>query len=146
MFNSPLFNQDTFYSALIKDLKKAQNTVVIESPFITERRMSQLLPILTKLRKRNIRIIVNTKPVDEHNPLLFDQVLWAIGEMQSIGIEVFMTVGHHRKLAIIDLSVVWMGSLNILSQNDSCEIMHRMDSSDFAGELLKHINFKKWSK
>ncbi len=125
MFNSSLFNQDTFYKAFIKDLNNSRDTVIIESPFITKKRMVQLMPVLRKLRLRDVRIVVNTKPLDEHNPLLYEQALWAISEMQVIGIDVFMTVGHHRKIAIID-DVLWEGSLNILSQNDSCELMRRI--------------------
>ncbi len=140
MFSSSLFDQDTFYKAFVKDLNNARNTVIIESPFITKKRMTQLMPVLRKLRLRDVRIVVNTKPLDEHNPMLYEQALWAVGEMQSIGAEVFMTVGHHRKLAIIDNSILWGGSLNILSQNDSCEIMRRIWSKEFAEEALRFAN------
>ena len=146
MIKSSLFNQDTFYKAFVKELKNAQNTVIIESPFITKKRMVQLIPVFKKLRLRDVRIVVNTKPLDEHSPLLYEQALWAIGEMQNIGIEVFMTVGHHRKLAIIDNNILWEGSLNILSQNDSCELMRRVQSEYLAEEMLRFINFKKWAE
>ena len=143
MFNSSLFNQDTFYKAFVKDLNNARNTVIIESPFITKKRMTQLMPVLRKLRLRDVRIVVNTKPLDEHNPLLYEQVLWAIGEMQIIGIEVFMTVGHHRKIAVVD-DVLWEGSLNILSQNDSCELMRRISSEQLVKETLRFTGLVKW--
>ena len=143
MFNSSLFNQDTFYKAFVKDLNNARNTVIIESPFITEKRMIQLMPVLRKLRLRDVCIVVNTKPLDEHNPLLYEQVLWAIGEMQIIGIEVFMTVGHHRKIAVVD-DVLWEGSLNILSQNDSCELMRRISSEQLVKETLRFTGLVKW--
>ena len=143
MFNSSLFNQDTFYKAFVKDLKNAQDTVIIESPFITKKRMIQLLPVLRKLRLRDVRIVVNTKPLDEHNPLLYEQALWAIREMQVIGVEVFMTVGHHRKIAVVD-DVLWEGSLNILSQNDSCELMRRISSEQLVKETLCFTGLRKW--
>lgn len=146
MINSSLFNQDTFYKAFISDLTHSQNTVIIESPFITEKRIVQLLPIFMDLRKRNIHIIVNTKPFEEHNSLLYDQVLWAIGEMQNIGVDVFLTIGHHRKLAVIDDVILWEGSLNILSQNDSCELMRRIRSRELVNEILKFTGLKKWIK
>ncbi len=143
MFSSSLFNQDTFYKAFIKDLENANNIVIIESPFITKKRMTQLLPVLRKLRLRDVRIVVNAKPLDEHNPILYEQVLWAIREMQRVGVDVFMTVGHHRKIAIID-DVLWEGSLNILSQNDSCELMRRVVSKRLASDMLEFVNSNKW--
>lgn len=143
MINSSLFNQDTFYKAFVKDLNDARNTVIIESPFITKKRMVQLMPVFRNLRLRGVRMIVNTKPLDEHNPLLYEQALWAIGEMQSIGMEVFMTVGHHRKIAILD-DVLWEGSLNILSQNDSCELMRRILSEQLVKDTLRFTGLMKW--
>ena len=136
MNNSSLFNQNTFYKAFMRDIQNARGLVIIESPFITEKRLVQFIPAFRKLIKRGARVIINTKPLEEHNPLLYDQVLWAIGAMQDIGVEVYMTVGHHRKLAIIDTGIVWEGSLNIFSQNDSCEIMRRIQSKECAEEML----------
>jgi phosphatidylserine/phosphatidylglycerophosphate/cardiolipin synthase-like enzyme len=140
MISSSLFNQDTFYKAFIKDLKSAQHTVVIESPFITMRRVNKFALILEKLMERGVRVIINTKPFEEHNSLLYDQVVDAICKMQGLGIEVYMTIGHHRKLAIIDDDILWEGSLNILSQNDSCEIMRRIKSKKIATDTFVFIN------
>lgn len=136
MPNSSLFDQDTFYRQFIKDLNTAKNIIVIESPFITEKRLNLFIPIFRKLIKRGVCVIVNTKPIEDHNPLIQDQVLGAINNMQNIGVEVLMTVGHHRKIAVIDREILWEGSLNILSQNDSCEIMRRIQSKEYAENML----------
>lgn len=145
-FKSSLFDQDTFYNSFLKDISKAKSLVLIESPFITEKRLALFIPIFKKLIKRGVRIVINTKPTEEHNPLLQDQVLESIGLMQTIGVEVYMTVGHHRKLAVIDKSILWEGSLNILSQYDSCEVMRRIANDELAAYMLSYVKFKKWSK
>lgn len=64
--------------------------------------------------------------------------------MQNVGIEVLITVGHHRRLAIIDKGILWEGSLNILSQNDSCELMRRINSDKAVKEILQFTGIKKW--
>jgi len=87
--------------------------VIIESPFVTRKRMIAILPIYKRLREKGIHIVINTKPFDEHDPIYREQAVWAVGVMQELGIEVLMTVGYHRKIAIID-DVIWEGSLNIL--------------------------------
>ena len=140
---SRLYDQNTFYDAFLKDLRKAKSLVIIESPFITKKRMQQLLPTLRKLRDEGIRIIVNTKPFNEHDVIYREQAIWAVGVMQDIGIDVLMTSGHHRKLAIID-DILWEGSLNILSQNDSCEIMRRIKSKNITNEMIKYTRLKDW--
>ena len=147
MFSLPsshLYDQDTFYKAFLRDIERAQTRVIIESPFITKKRMILLSPILQRLRRKGVHIIINTKPFEEHEQRYKDQAIWAVGVMQDIGIEVLMTTGHHRKLAIIDNNILWEGSLNILSQNDSCEIMRRIRSVESVKEMLHFTGIRKW--
>ena len=146
LFPSRLYNQNTFYDAFFKDLSCTKSSVIIESPFITKKRIQQLFPILEKLRAKNIRVIVNTKPFNEHESAYREQAIWAVGIMQDLGIDILFTSGHHRKIAIIDDDILWEGSLNILSQNDSCEIMRRMQSKELVKETLKFTGLKKWTR
>jgi len=149
MFNlstSRLYDQNTFYDAFLRDLRHAKSRVVIESPFITERRTAALFPILEGLRKRNVRIIINTKPFEEHERAYRDQAVSAVGSMQDIGVEVLLTSGHHRKIAIIDDDILYEGSLNILSQNDSCELMRRIQDGAVVTVMLKFTDLRKWCK
>lgn len=62
--------------------------------------MNGLRPILRKLRKRDVRIIVNTR-----NPEQYDEeyTVQAIAATQVIDVMVLYTVRLHRKLAIIPL-------------------------------------------
>lgn len=146
MYNSTLYDQDTFYKAFLRDIHLCRNELIIESPFITERRMSVLLPIFAKLRGRGVRIIVNTRNPIDHDGDYYDQALEAVGALQELGVTVLYTVGHHRKLAIIDEHIVYEGSLNILSFSDSCEIMRKITSEEIARQLLKFIAINRYSK
>ncbi len=137
MNNSTLFDSNTFYKAFERDLRRARQSVIIESPFITRRRMEQLLPILTKLRRKGVRIVMNTRNPEEHNEEYAIQAEDAVAAMQGIGARVLYTVKHHRKLAIIDEEILWEGSLNILSQGDSCEIMRRTVSNNLARQMIR---------
>ncbi len=141
-----MYDQTTFFKALERDLLSAQNEVIIESPFITVKRINALLPILTKLRNRGVSVTINTRDPNEHDLVYEDQALESIAMLQSIDIKVLYTVKHHRKLVIIDRAIAWNGSLNILSQNDSCEIMWRVESSDLANRLLGFINVKGYNR
>ena len=141
---SSLYDQNTFYRAFERDLLHARQEVIIESPFIAERRMELLLPILRKLSRRGIRIVVNTRHPDEHEGDYGRQAAEAIVTLQDIGATVLYTGGHHRKLAIIDRKVFYEGSLNILSYRDSCEIMRRVASSVEAKRLLRFIGLMKY--
>jgi hypothetical protein len=106
--------------------------------------MDELLPTLAKLRRRNVRIIINTRNPDEHVSEYETQALGAVEALQTLGVTVLYTVKHHRKLAIIDKEIVWEGSLNILSQNDSCEMMRRSESTYLVAEVLGFIGAQHW--
>lgn len=141
---SQLYNEQTFYPTFERDLACCRNEAVIESPFLTSNRVASLLPIFVKMRSRNIKIVVNTRHPSEHNAP-YDRQAWdAIEQMQDLGVEVLFTGGHHRKLAIFDRQILWEGSLNILSQNDSCEIMRRMESSELATQMLSFTKLDRY--
>ena len=141
---SKLFSQNSFYPALLNDLKRAKSQVIIESPFITTRRVNSLLPTLRQLRKNGVEIVINTKPYEEHEPSLYVQAQIAIKKLQEIGVLVLFTAGHHRKLVIIDKQITWEGSLNVLSQNDSCEFMRRIYSEQLANQMLVFLRLEKF--
>lgn len=144
--NSSLYDQDTFYKVFLRDIHCCREELIVESPFITEKRMSVLLPVLAKLRRKNVRIVINTRNPADHDGDYYYQALNAIATMQELGIKVLYTVGHHRKLAIIDRRVVYEGSLNILSFSDSCEIMRKIASEQIAGQLLRFIGIDRYIK
>lgn len=146
MENSSLYDQDTFYRQFERDLRHARHEVIIESPFMTTRRMATLLPILTKLRRRGVSIIINTRDPIEHDGDYYYQALDAVATMQGMDIKVLYTTSHHRKIAIIDQEVFYEGSLNILSFSDSCEIMRRVVSSVETVRLLKFIGLEKYAR
>jgi hypothetical protein len=101
--------------------------------------MNVLLPIFIKMRRRNVKVVVNTRDPNEHDGDYYYQALNAVSAMQDLGIIVLYTSGHHRKLAIIDRKIVYEGSLNILSFADSCEIMRKIISETIAMQLCKFI-------
>lgn len=146
MMNTNLYDQNSFYKAVTRDIYRAKSLVIIESPFITKKRTIEMLPIMAKLVRRGVRVVVNTKPLEEQNDTLYGQALWSIEQMQLIGVVVLMTVGHHRKLIIIDDNITWEGSLNILSQYDSCEIMRRIDSHEITTQMLNFLHLDRFYK
>ena len=147
MFNeSTLYDQDTFYRAFMRDLLHSKDEVIIESPFITEKRMRTLLPIFAKLRSRDVQVVINTRNPTEHDGDYYYQALNAIYELQELGITVLYTAGHHRKLAILDRKVIYEGSLNILSFNDSCEIMRKIASEKAAKKLCAFIAIDRYAR
>src|SRR2546430_17559972 len=101
LLSSRLYDNRNFYKTFKKDLQRAQYSVIIESPFITSKRMEELLPVLRKLRQRGVRVTVNTRDPKEHDAEYEYQAALAVYEMQELGITVLCTVKLHGKRGII---------------------------------------------
>ena len=140
---SQLHDQTDFYRSFEQDVRSARRRIVIESPFITERRFYTLLPLIERAVRRGIVVVINTRNPDEHDLVMRYQALSCINELQEIGVTVIYTGALHRKIAILD-DIVWEGSLNILSQSDSCEIMRRTESSEYVRQLVRFTKMAKW--
>jgi hypothetical protein len=100
--------------------------------------------MLTKLVGRGVMVIVNTKPLNEHDGVLYIMAEEGVRALQACGVTVLMTVGHHRKLAIVDNDILWEGSLNILSQSDSCEIMRRIQSEIITEKTVNYLGLDRF--
>lgn len=138
--SSILHDEHTFYQAFIRDLKRSKREVIIECPFITSTRMEILLPIFKKLLNKGVKIHIVTRDPVEHDEFYRYQATNEILMCCELGIRCTLVKGNfHRKLAIIDKTVIWEGSLNILSQTRSKEIMRRIVSGKLARKLLKFL-------
>jgi phosphatidylserine/phosphatidylglycerophosphate/cardiolipin synthase-like enzyme len=129
LFSSKLFDENTFYQAFLSDLEACRSEVYIESPsYITSKRAEMLIPIFNNLLVRGVRIYVITRDPQEHNENMEYQSEETISLFEKMGVQVLLCVGnHHRKLTILDRKILYEGSLNILSQNQSREIMRRIN-------------------
>lgn len=144
LLTSELLNEETFYPAFTKDLRGCQSELIIECPFITNRRLGQLLPALQKLKEQKVRIVVNTRdPQINDDEDRREDTHRAISKLQHIGVHVLYTGGHHRKLVLIDRRILFEGSLNVLSQNNSSEIMRRIESVQLAWQTIRFVGLDK---
>jgi folate-dependent phosphoribosylglycinamide formyltransferase PurN len=65
-----------------------------------------------------------------------------VQSFEKMGVKVHFVRKLHRKLAIIDKSVVWQGSLNILSHANTKEVMSRIESRTHSRAIKKFISVK----
>ena len=55
LLSSSLLTQDSFYGSFARDLIRAKHEVIIESPFISFKRLDYLLPTLRKLAQHKVQ-------------------------------------------------------------------------------------------
>lgn len=145
MNNSLLFDEKSFYPRFVRDLYFCQREVIIESPFISSERMKRIHPVFRELVDKGIKVFVFTRDVKYHVPRFAIQSEKAIRQFEALGVQVFVCQNnHHRKLAILDRKILWEGSLNILSQIRSREIMRRIDSRKSAVEMFDFLKLSRF--
>lgn len=138
LLRSELLDEASFYPRFYKDLKHAKKSVLIESPYLTITRALQITPIAAKLTSKKTRVKVYTRYPGHHMPRLRYESEQAIDILQNAGVIVYISHDlRHRKIAIIDKEILYEGSLNILSQSKSREIMRRTVSNKLCRQMLR---------
>lgn len=144
--NFVLTNEENFYYQFTRDLLKAKQEVIIESPYITLPRLQSLKPFFEKLIKRGVKIVIITKdPKENGEQYMSNQSEMGIQYFEVLGGQVLLCKAHHRKLAMIDRKVVWKGSLNILSQRNSREFMEREENEEKTAAMFKFLRYNRIS-
>lgn len=137
LIHSQLYTEDTFYKAFMKDMGCCRDELIIESAFTTSKRVTMLLPTIKRLKKKGVRVVVNTRNPEEDDNCMRADSRKAIALLQYEGVQVIFTENQHRKIAALDKSILWEGSLNILSQNQSKEVMRRTESPKLAQDIIR---------
>lgn len=142
---SRLYTENTFYHRFTQDLLECKKEVIIESPYITKGRMKGFRSVFNKILRKGVKIYIFTRDPQEHELKMAHEAEAEIQNFERSGVQTFLCSGnYHRKLAIIDREILWEGSLNILSQAYSHEIMRRIDGKETATEMFDFLNLSRF--
>ncbi len=133
-----IFDNTNFLSVYQNDMMNCARQTVIVSPFVTNRRVSQLLPDLAALANR-ASVVVVTRPADtckhKDRPVLEA----TLSSLENAGVRLLFRANIHQKFAVIDQKIVWYGSINLLSYGAAQESIMRLESTNIAQELMKDL-------
>jgi superfamily II DNA or RNA helicase len=134
-----IFDNTTFLPVYQNDLLNTVREILIVSPFITKRRVSQMLPFLVAAQDRKVKTVVVTRPAadfrEKDRPVLED----TLSLFRATGVQVVYKSNIHQKFAIFDQNIIWYGSINLLSFGRAEESIMRIDNPGIADELLGNI-------
>ncbi|OHE17831.1 MAG: hypothetical protein A2X96_06185 [Syntrophobacterales bacterium GWC2_56_13] len=134
-----IFDNTTFLPVYKNDLLNAAREILIVSPFVTKRRVSQMLPFLGAAQDRKVRAVVVTRPAADFREK--DRPAWeeTLALLHAAGIQVAFKSNIHQKFAVFDQKIVWYGSINLLSFGRAEESIMRLENPGIADELLGSI-------
>lgn len=120
--------QTDFFRLLASDLSRASFRVIIYSPFITQDRLTFLMPQMQAAIQRGVLVFVITKAHSERTKSEISQIRRLEAQLSEIGVIVMHKMRMHEKLVFIDDYILWTGSLNPTSFSNTQEVMERRNS------------------
>ncbi len=135
-----IFDTRSFLSIYNSDIITAKNKILIVSPFVSMRRVDQMLQTFQTAADKNIEIKIITRPIESYNEKVQPIVYHSVEMLKNIRISVYYKSNIHQKYAIIDERIIWYGSINLLSFGNAEESIMRIESSNIAYELLRNLN------
>jgi ssDNA-binding Zn-finger/Zn-ribbon topoisomerase 1/DNA-binding HxlR family transcriptional regulator len=130
-----VWNENRFYDHFLKDLRQAEERVVIFSPFLARKRLTNLVDIFRFLIDKGVGLYVVTRPAAEQEK---DSELASLQKyLEEAGVKLIYRKKLHEKAAFIDGKVCWLGSLNILSHSGSSEFMLSIKTREAVAQLYQ---------
>jgi hypothetical protein len=128
-----------FFDNFRADLAASGTSVIILSPFVSPSRCSNYYPVLHALTARTVNVDIYVRPEFEQPEVLRHHFGTVVRGLELSGAQIHTRPTMHEKIAVIDETILWHGSLNILSHNDSRESMLRFESTNLAREVLSDV-------
>jgi superfamily II DNA or RNA helicase len=138
-----IFNKDNFLTFYLQDLSAALRHILIVSPFITQKRISQMIGHFSKLLNKEVNITIITRPAEDYQVDRRGRLKALLSMLETAGVRLVLKPKIHQKFAVIDHHITWYGSINLLSFGYSEESIMRLESSSIACELEESIQMEK---
>ncbi|GAA1081428.1 AAA domain-containing protein [Nocardiopsis metallicus] len=132
------FPADEVTKALEWDLARTTESIEIYCAFLNKRPVERWLKHLTPLIAQGVRVTVFTRPVSDYQDQQAERHRAQIQRLQEEGCEVRPRERMHEKVVVLDGTVLWHGSLNLLSSNGPTDLMMRLTDPD-ACERVRRI-------
>ena len=132
-----IFGIRNYWDSFEKDILAAGNSVVISSPTLGSKTIHRLIGQVDSLLTRGVCLIVSALSPDSYPEDGREHHAQLIRELQDAGIRVITHIHCHTRFAIIDQSIVWYGSMNLLSNPKDDDNLMRIVSQEIAQELLE---------
>jgi len=132
-----IFDSQSYFDIFEKDVISAAGSVVISSPSFSYKKVNWLCSESDDLLQRGVSIVVLTVAPEDYPEDGRDQHIAHIQRMESSGIKVRKLNKYRERFAVIDRSLVWYGSMNLLSNEKDDDSLMRINNPAIAEELLE---------
>ena len=131
-----IYDSDSYRPIFEQDLREAAASVIISSPTLSRKRVEQLLALVRPGQENGLKVAVITWHPDVYRYGKDEHRLALLESLRTGGCEVRFAQDNCLHFAVIDETVVWYGSMNLLSRDDVEDNIMRLESREIAEELL----------
>ena len=136
--SNSIFDIENYVDTYVRDLKEAASSIIISSPVIMWNKVRNMIELLKEKQASGVKVSVVTWHPDMYTFGNSDDRYEIIEFIRNEGIYVnLMEERSCEHYAIIDSSIVWYGSVNLLGKEDLEDNIMRVESRSIAEELAE---------
>ncbi|WP_300805316.1 DEAD/DEAH box helicase family protein [uncultured Duncaniella sp.] len=124
-----IFDSENFERPFNADLSSAKRSIVISTNRVSWNRTPKIIDLLTVCMLRGVSVTIVIRETDHRE-----------AELQSMGFHIIHRSDNKMNCAVIDQSLGWYGSVNLIGRSLADTNVIRMPSSDLANALLETLN------
>ena len=137
-----IFDSQNYFDIFEKDVVSASKSIVISSPSFSFKKVNWLCAESVHLQLRGVSVVVLTLDPEDYPEDGRDQHKSHIEHLISSGVNVIPRHKYRERFAIIDKSLVWYGSMTLLSNEKDDDSLMRINNPAVAEELLEFAVFE----
>lgn len=138
-----IFGSDNYREPFEKDILSAAKSIVISSPFLGSKSTNWLIDQVDNLQMRGVRIYVISLSPDHYPGDGREHHMELLQSLRGSGVQILTHPRCYERFAVIDQSIVWYGSMNLLSNAREDDNLMRITSPSIAQELFELVSGKK---
>lgn len=132
-----IYDYESYAEVYCRDLADAKTSIVVSSPSLRYRKVNTFISDMKPLQEKGVTITVLTWNPDSYNFGSSIHKMEILRTLNEAGIEVVLKEENCLHFAVIDNSIVWYGSLNLLGKEDVEDDIMRIDNDEIAAELFE---------
>jgi superfamily II DNA or RNA helicase len=131
-----IYESSNYQHNFEQDIENAGKDIIIASPYIRRDRLMQMVKLLSQSVLNGISVTIVARKLESAKANEVQTRKHIIQSMQNFGITFVEIENLKQKFAIFDRSIVWYGSVCLLSASNNDESIMRLENIEISGELF----------
>lgn len=133
------FPADQVDRAVRWDIERARKSIDIYTFLLAGPRVQRWLALLAEKAAAGVRVVIHTRsPEEQREESVAERHRGLVDQLTTAGCTVEFRERMHEKVFIVDESVLWHGSLNLLGNLGPTDLMMRLEDADSCAQA-RHV-------